>query len=54
MLRPGDITRVAVPELEAIPRRCLSALESAIVGVEGSGHNYDWILLEMFDQITRN
>ena len=54
VLRPGGIIRVVVPDLEAIARQYLQALENANVGVEGSQHSYDWMLLEMFDQVTRN
>ncbi len=54
VLRPEGIVRVVVPDLETIARQYLSALENAKVSVEGSEHNYDWMLLEMFDQITRN
>jgi SAM-dependent methyltransferase len=54
VLRPGGVIRIAVPDLEAIARNYLLALEKARSGIEGWGHNYDWMLLEMYDQAVRN
>jgi predicted SAM-dependent methyltransferase len=54
VLRPGGILRVAVPDLEQICRLYIDALEKASTGDEEWQHNYDWILLEMYDQCMRN
>jgi SAM-dependent methyltransferase len=53
VLRPSGILRIAVPDLEDIVRHYLNALDSARQGKEGSGANYDWMLLELYDQTVR-
>jgi len=54
VLRPSGVIRVVVPDLEAITRNYLMALGKAKVGIEGWDHNYEWMLLEMYDQVVRN
>lgn len=54
VLKPGGIIRVAVPDLEQITRLYLDLLEKALVGDEEAQKRYDWIVLEMFDQMVRN
>ena len=54
VLRPGGVIRMAVPDLVAIARNYLLALEKARSGIEGWDHNYEWMLLEMYDQVVRN
>lgn len=54
VLKPGGILRVAVPDLERIVREYLQNLELALRGDEQAAHNYDWIMLEMYDQTVRN
>jgi len=53
VLRPHGILRVAVPDLEQIARTYLRVLENAELSEE-CARNYDWILLEMYDQAVRN
>jgi len=53
VLRPGGILRIAVPDLENIVRNYLHALDSARLGKEGWDSNYDWMLLELYDQTVR-
>jgi len=53
VLKPGGVIRVVVPDLEAIVRLYLEALEKAAQGVPGWAENYDWMLLEMYDQAVR-
>ena len=53
VLRPHGILRVAVPDLEQIARTYLEVLENAELSKE-CARNYDWILLEMYDQVVRN
>jgi SAM-dependent methyltransferase len=50
---PDAILRVVVPDLEKICRDYLQWLDRACAGEDGAEARYDWILLEMFDQITR-
>jgi hypothetical protein len=53
VLRPGGVLRVAVPDLEAICRLYLSKLASAADDDAEAAHDYEWILLELLDQIVR-
>ncbi|HEY9673862.1 MAG TPA: methyltransferase domain-containing protein [Waterburya sp.] len=54
VLRPQGVLRVVVPDLEQIARTYLMALEQASSGSCQAAANYEWILLEMFDQTVRN
>ena len=54
VLRPEGVFRVVVPDLEQIARTYLTALEKANAGFEEWHYNYEWILLEMYDQSVRN
>lgn len=47
------MVRVAVPDLERIVRCYLEALENARGGVDGADANYDWMMLELYDQAVR-
>ena len=53
MLRPGGIIRIAVPNLEQITTLYLEALHKALDGDEPSRCNYDWLMLELYDQTVR-
>ena len=53
VLRPGGIVRVGVPDLERICQMYLSKLKAALDGDRTAAYDYDWILLEMVDQIVR-
>jgi len=54
VLRPQGVLRVVVPDLEEIARVYLNSLEKASYNVEEWEQNYQWILLEMYDQTVRN
>jgi predicted SAM-dependent methyltransferase len=54
VLRPQGVLRVVVPDLEQIARTYLTALELASSGSQEWAANYEWILLEMYDQTVRN
>lgn len=54
VLRPQGILRVVVPDLEQIVRTYLVAFEKASFGSQEWVANYEWILLEMYDQAVRN
>jgi predicted SAM-dependent methyltransferase len=55
VLKPGGIMRVVVPDLENIVNEYKKHLNE---NIENPGRqaeaNYDWILLEMYDQTVRN
>lgn len=52
VLKKGGIIRVAVPDLESICKEYLKQLEIAVAN--NANQNYDWIVLELFDQMVRN
>ena len=54
VLRPQGILRVVVPDLEEIARVYLKTLDKVSAGFEEEISNYEWILLEMYDQTVRN
>lgn len=56
ILKPQGIIRVVVPDLEQIVRQYLHWLEKGIKDLtdQSSAQNYDWIMLEMYDQCVRN
>jgi predicted SAM-dependent methyltransferase len=55
VLKPGGIVRVVVPDLENIASEYLRHLNENIRNpTEVSVANYDWIMLEMYDQTVRN
>jgi predicted SAM-dependent methyltransferase len=54
VLKKGGILRVAIPDLEKIATEYLTQLNNAVNGVPGADHNYEWIMLEMYDQTVRN
>jgi len=54
VLRKGGIIRVVVPDLEEILRTYLRLLEEAVEGHEGARECYNWIMIELLDQMVRN
>jgi predicted SAM-dependent methyltransferase len=54
VLRPGGIIRVAVPDLESLARLYLCAIDKAAGGDTQWQHNYDWLMLELYDQTVRD
>lgn len=54
VLKPGGILRVVVPDLEQIARWYLVLLEKAQQGDLEAQRRYEWIMLEMFDQMVRD
>jgi len=53
VLKSGGILRVAVPDLEQIAGEYLEALKNASNGLRGWDENYDWMVLELYDQTIR-
>lgn len=54
VLKDDGIIRIAVPDLEQIINEYQTQLKLAIQGDEKSELNYNWIMLELFDQTVRN
>jgi predicted SAM-dependent methyltransferase len=54
VLKPGGIIRLVIPDLEQIARIYLELLERALQNDKVAQERYDWIMLEMLDQIARN
>jgi SAM-dependent methyltransferase len=53
VLASGGILRLVVPDLEGIVREYLEILEQLIQGDISRAKNYEWIMLEMYDQVAR-
>lgn len=54
VLKPDGIIRVVVPDLENIARLYLILLEKSLKGDAEAQKRYEWIMLELFDQMVRN
>ncbi|SFM99564.1 Methyltransferase domain-containing protein [Algoriella xinjiangensis] len=54
VLKPNGIIRIACPNLEVIAREYLNNLERANNNVQNADEDYDWIMLELYDQTVRN
>ena len=54
VLKPGGIIRIAVPDLESIVKEYLHQLDKVRNGDSFANNNYNWILLELFDQMVRS
>lgn len=54
VLKHGGILRLAVPDLETIAREYLSLLTRLTQGDDDCAKDYEWIILEMYDQVARN
>lgn len=50
VLKPGGIIRVGAPDLEKFCRLYLQKLEAALAGDASAADDYDWVLLELYDQ----
>ncbi len=53
ILKPGGIIRVVVPDLENIIREYIHLLEQIRAGITEAEFQYDWIMLELYDQAVR-
>ncbi len=54
VLKPGGIIRIAIPDLEQLARNYLKNLDDAAAGKPGAADRYEWSLIELLDQMTRN
>lgn len=54
VIRPGGIIRVVVPDLEAIAKNYLNTLERLDSGEVDADADYDWMMIELYDQVVRN
>lgn len=54
VLKVNGIIRIAVPDLETIVKEYLNNLQLAMEGDVEAKYNYEWIKLELFDQMVRN
>jgi predicted SAM-dependent methyltransferase len=53
VLKPNGIMRVVTPDLETIAQLYLNKLHAALEEKAGAKAEYEWIVLELFDQIAR-
>lgn len=54
VLKPGGVIRLAVPDLEVLARQYISLLEAVEAGDHKRELDYDWIMLELYDQTVRS
>lgn len=54
VLKPGGVLRIVVPDLERIAELYLQMLRGAWKGDPLSQANYEWITLELLDQLVRS
>lgn len=54
VLNSGGVIRLAVPDLENIAREYLRVLDLVLAGDKTRKSDYDWIMLELYDQTFRN
>ncbi len=54
VLKPGGVLRIVIPNLEQIATLYLENHRQAWEGDETAAANYDWIKLELLDQLVRN
>jgi glycosyltransferase involved in cell wall biosynthesis/predicted SAM-dependent methyltransferase len=54
VLKPNGIIRVVVPDLENIAKLYLFLLEKSLKGEADAQKRYEWIILELLDQMVRN
>jgi hypothetical protein len=53
VLKPGGTLRVVVPDLEQIALLYLEKLAAAVAGYEEARNDYEWMLIELLDQLVR-
>jgi predicted SAM-dependent methyltransferase len=53
VLAPGGVIRVAIPDLEQIVINYKRCLDDAISSTPGAKEKYEWMMLELVDQMVR-
>lgn len=54
VLKPKGLLRIAIPDLEKIAQIYLEKLEECAGGKVDSALEYDWAMMELYDQVVRN
>jgi len=54
VLKPGGCLRVVIPDFESLCVEYLKWLKLALDGSDEAKHNYNWIVVEILDQISRD
>lgn len=54
VLKSGGVLRLVVPDLEVITREYLRILNDVVGDESERAQDYDWIMLELYDQVARN
>jgi predicted SAM-dependent methyltransferase len=54
ILKSNGVVRIVVPDLESIVRNYLHTLEQVESGVVEATPNYEWMMLELYDQVVRS
>jgi predicted SAM-dependent methyltransferase len=53
IIKPQGVIRIIVPDLEAIAKEYLQTLKQVCLDSTEKEDNYDWIMLELYDQTVR-
>jgi SAM-dependent methyltransferase len=54
LLKPGGIIRLVAPDLEGLAREYLKQLAAVRSHAAGAADQYEWIIIEMLDQMVRH
>lgn len=54
VLGSGGVIRLVVPDLETLAREYLKTLDAVVSGDSTRESDYDWLMLELFDQTVRD
>lgn len=53
VLKPGGVIRLVMPDIETLTREYLRVLDAVIAGDDSRAGDYDWLMLELYDQTVR-
>jgi predicted SAM-dependent methyltransferase len=54
LLKPSGVVRLVAPDLEGLARCYLETLDAARLNQPWAAAHYDWIIIEMIDQLVRH